>query len=193
MVVGCPPPKPDTQPVGSDVPEWYLNPDEFLEEKYGTEGSYFFGTGQATKNIASLAKQTADSRAMTELARQIGLEAKAKIQDYMAQSGASGDDPGVLEFTESVSKQVATANMVGAKVVKRAVSPNGKTYFAIAVYSLSKAQELMANQMKQAQSYMNNQKAQFNEFKARQAFDALDAEDIAGKSEARGGNNSARD
>lgn len=179
---------------GGDVPEWYLNPETFLTEKYGNEASYFYGTGQATKSVASLAKVTADSRAMDEVARQVGLEAKNKIQDYMAQSGATGDDPGVLEFTESVSKQIAEAEMVGCKVIQRAVSGDGLTYFSLATYSLADAQRLMAEQMQQAKAgYMDNQKALFNEFKARQAFDALDADTVAGKASPRGGNNAERE
>ena len=194
MLVGCGQKAKGPVVGGAEVPVWYLNPEDFLVEKYGNEASYFFGTGQSTKEVASLAKQTADSRAVMEVARQVGLEAKAKIADYMAQSGASGDDPGLLEFTESVSKQLAEANLIGCKVVQRAVSVDGKTYFALAVYSLADAQKLMAEQMQQSQTdYMNNQKALFNEFKARQAFEMLEAESLAKKAQARGGENAARD
>jgi hypothetical protein len=194
VVVGCGGKAKSPIVSGIDVPEWYLNPEGLLVEKYGNEASYFYGTGQATKEVASLAKQTADSRAVMEVARQVGLEAKGKIQDYMAQSGATGDDPGVLEFTESVSKQLAEANMVGCKVIQRAVSKDGKSYFALAVYSLADAQRIMAEQVQQAKAdYMNNQKALFNEFKARQAFEALDADSIAAKAQPRGGDNASRD
>ena len=180
-------------PGGGDVPEWYLNPEDFLTEKYGNEASYFYGTGQATKVIPELAKQAADSRAVSEVTRQIGLEAKAKIQDYLAQSGATEGNPGVLEFTESVSKQIAEADMVGAKVIKRAVSKDGRTYFSIAVYSLNQAQKLAAQAMNQAKfNYAGNEQALFNEFKARQAFDALDGDEISKKLVPQGGSNPER-
>ena len=179
-------------PGGGDVPDWYLNPEDFLTEKYGTEDSYFYGTGQATKVVASLAKQAADSRAISEVTRQIGLQAKAKIQDYLAQSGATEGNPGVLEFTESVSKQIAEAKMVGARVIQRSTKDN-RTYFSLAVYSLNDAQRLAAQVMNQQKfNYMNNEEALFNEFKARQAFDALDGDEISKKLVPQGGDNPER-
>ena len=180
-------------PGRGDVPEWYLNPEEFLEEKYGREESYFYGTGQATKVVPSLAKQAADSRAITEIARQVGLEVTAKIQDYLAQSGATEGNPGVLEFTEAVSKQIARANMVGCRVIKRTVSKDNRTYFALAVFSLNEAQRLAAQMVAQTKNqYMDNEEALFNEFKARQAFEALDEDDISKKMGSRGGENPER-
>lgn len=194
LLAGCGGKKVIRTPGGGDVPEWYLNPEEFLMEKYGTEASYFYGTGQSMKIQSALAKQSADARARAEVATQIGLEAKAKIQDYMAQSGATEGNPGVLEFTESVTKQVATARMVGCKVVKREVSKDNRTYYALAVYSLNDAQRLAAEMMNQAKhNYMGNEEALFNEFKARQAFEALDAEEMSKKMGIRGGENPERD
>ena len=181
-------------PGGGDVPEWYLNPEEFLTEKYGTEASYFFGTGQATKVVPSLAKKASDARARAEVTTQVGLEVKAKIQDYMAQSGATEGNPGVLEFTEAVTKQVAAAEMVGCRVTRRAVSKDGRTYYSLAVYSLNAAQELTAQLVAQTKNrYMGNEEAMFNEFKARQAFKGLDAEEISTKLSPRGGSNPERD
>ena len=160
----------------------------------GSEESYFFGTGQATKVVPSLAKKTADARAIAEVARQIGLEAKAKIQDYMAQSGATEGNPGVLEFTEAVTKQIAKANMVGCKVIKRSVSKDGRTYYSLAVYSLNAAQRLAAQMIAQEKNkYMGNEEALFNEFKARQAFKGLDEDDISTGMGAKGGVNPERD
>ena len=180
-------------PGGGDVPEWYLNPEEFLMDKYGSEESYFYGTGQATKIQPSLAKKTADARAIAEVATQVGLEAKAKVQDYMAQSGATEGNPGVLEFTEAVTKQVAKANMVGCKVIKRTVSKDNRTYYALAVFSLNAAQRLAAQMIAQTKAqYMGNEEALFNEFKARQAFEALDEDDVSKKMGSRGGENPER-
>ena len=176
-----------------DVPEWYLNPEELIEMKYGSEESYFFGTGQATKVVPSLAKTTSDARAISEVARQVGLEAKSKVQDYMAQSGASEGNPGVLEFTEAVTKQIAKAKMTGCKVIKRAVSKDGRTYYSLAVYSLNAAQRLAAQMIAQEKNkYMGNEEALFNEFKARQAFESLDEENISTSMGATGGANSEK-
>lgn len=176
-----------------DVPEWYLNPEEVIEAKYGSEESYFFGTGQATKVVPSLAKTTSDARAISEVARQVGLEAKSKVQDYMAQSGASEGNPGVLEFTEAVTKQIAKAKMTGCKVIKRAVSKDGRTYYSLAVYSLNAAQRLAAQMIAQEKNkYMGNEEALFNEFKARQAFESLDEENISTSMGAAGGANPER-
>lgn len=181
-------------PGGGDVPEWYLNPEEFLTDKYGTEASYFYGTGQATKIQPSLAKKAADARAIAEVASQVGLEAKAKIQDYLAQSGATEGNPGVLEFTEAVTKQIAAAELVGCRVIKRDVSKDNRTYYSLAVYSLNEAQKLAAEMVAQTKHrYMGNEEALFNEFKARQAFKALDAEELSEKMGSRGGENPERD
>ena len=180
-------------PGGGDVPEWYLNPEEVIEAKYGREESYFFGTGQATKVVPSLAKTTSDARAISEVARQVGLEAKSKVQDYMAQSGASEGNPGVLEFTEAVTKQIAKAKMTGCKVIKRAVSKDGRTYYSLAVYSLNAAQRLAAQMIAQEKNkYMGNEEALFNEFKARQAFESLDEENISTSMGSTGGENPER-
>jgi hypothetical protein len=180
-------------PSGGDVPEWYLNPEELIEAKYGSEESYFFGTGQATKVVPSLAKTASEARALSELTRQVNLEVKSKVQDYMAQSGAAEGNPGVLEFTEAVTKQLAKAKMTGAKIIKRAVSKDGRTYYALAVYSLNAAQRLAAQMIAQEKNkYMGNEEALFNEFKARQAFESLDADDISTGMGATGGENPER-
>jgi len=194
LLVGCGGGKKGIKtPGGGDVPEWYLNPEDFLMEKYGSEASYFYGTGQGTKVVHSLAKTAADTRARMEVATQVGLEVKAKIQDYMAQSGATEGNPGVLEFTEVVSKQIAAADMVGCRVIQRA-SKDNRTYFSLAIYSLNDAQKLAAQIMNQAKyNYMGNEQALFNEFKARQAFEALDGEEMSEKLAPRGGNNPERD
>jgi hypothetical protein len=171
----------NNNPTPTNVPEWYLNPEPYVIKNYGKEGSFFYGVGQSTQPIASLAKKTADSRARDEVSQQVGIEVKSKVQDYMAASGG-GENPGVVQFAEAVSKQISSAGLVGAKTVKRGVSPDGKTYFALVIYSLNEAQRLAAKSITQTKSsFKGNEDAMFSEWKARKAFDELDGDDFANK------------
>ncbi len=168
---------------GSKIPDWHLNPRELLQDKYGDDVGFFFGTGQATKEVGALAKDAADVRALTEVGRQVSTQVKSKIQDYMAQSGASGDNPGVLEFTEVVSRLITETELTGARIDKRAVSDDGRTYFSMAIYPLEEAQALISQLVNKGKeeltsSYKGNENALFNEFKARQAFGQLDGKNI---------------
>lgn len=180
LLAGCGPKPPRVEAPGSgDVPDWYLNPEKVLLEKYGTEETYFYGKGHATKEVSSLAESAAEARAIARLTRRISLEVKTSLNDYLAQAGASGDDPGILEFTEEVTKQMAMAKLTGSRIIKWGVSKDGHTYYALAAYSLNRARELAAEVISKTHAdYMDNQKALFNEFKARQAFEKLDADAV---------------
>ena len=78
-------------------------------------------------------------------------------------------------------------------MIKRAVSKDGRTYYSLSVYSLIAAQRLAAQMIAQEKNkYMGNEEALFNEFKARQAFESLDEENISTSMGAAGGANPER-
>lgn len=145
-----------------EVPEWYLNPPQ-------TEDTYY-EAGDAAKQSMGLAKEAADARARDAIARTLEIKVSNMFKNFMQESGI-GADAEALEFTSSVSKQVANTVLQGCKIVKREMKQEGNTYHA---YSLAEynANSLVQQTMDQARK----QKALYNEAKANLSFEDLENE-----------------
>jgi hypothetical protein len=85
----------------------------------------------------------------------------------MQESGV-GERAQALEFTSAVSKGVTDATLTGA-IIKDAYLAKDGTYFILVGYSLDQAR-------RQAIETARQEEALYNEFKAEQGFDALEAE-----------------
>ncbi|MCF7885638.1 MAG: hypothetical protein K9M80_04000, partial [Candidatus Marinimicrobia bacterium] len=90
-----------------DIPEWYLNPPQ-------TEDA-IYEAGDAAKHSMGLAKEAADARARDAIARTIEIKVSSMFKNFMQESGV-GEDAEALEFTSSVSKQVANNVLKGCKI-----------------------------------------------------------------------------
>lgn len=143
----------------SGFPDFFLNPP--------TSEDAFYGVGTAKKQNPSLAKKTATARARDEIAQTVQVKVNNMLKDFMQESGV-GENAEALEFTESVSKQVSSQALTGSKIIKTEVAKDG-TFYVLVEYALQNAVDASVSEAR-------NQEALYNEFKARQGFEALEKE-----------------
>ena len=152
FIISCAAPK-------SSLPDFFLNPP--------TSPEYLYGVGNAQKANLSLARQTATARARTEVANAVSVKVSRVINDFLQQSGV-GENAQALEFTESVSKQVANISLSGA-VVKEASQGDDGMIYVLVEYPLSAVRQAALEEAKKRE-------AQYTELKARQSFEDLEKE-----------------
>ena len=156
---GCAGSKP--KPLSNkDLPEWYLNPPKF-EDK-------FVGVGDALRPQFNLSKQVATERARVEVARAVETTVNSALNDHMQASGM-GAEAGATEFTESVSKSLVNTTLKGCTIEKTEIFKD--RVFVMVTYDANKARD---EAKAAARLEAKKEEALYNEFKARQAFDALD-------------------
>jgi len=160
LVFNCGPEKPKAK-MG-DIPEWYLNPPQAEDAIYQA--------GDALKMSMALAKDAADARARDAIARTIEVKVSNMMKDFMQQSGM-GQEAEALEFTSSVSKQVASTVLKGCKIVKREMKTEGSQFhgYSMAEYNLNTLVQETLNEARK-------QKALYNEAKANLSFEDLEKE-----------------
>ena len=141
----------------SDAPSWFLMPP--------TSENSLYGVGQAKKQNPSLAKQTATARARTEISQAVNVKVASMLKDFMQESGV-GENAQILEFSQSVTKQVTDNSLQGA-VIKEAYAAKDGTIFILVEYSLDSVRKDIVNAAKR-------EKTLYNEFKAQQSFDELE-------------------
>ena len=101
------------------------------------------------------------------MARTVNVKVSNMIKDFLQQSGV-GQDAQSLEFTESVSKQVASVSLSGAQIKEVEQGSDGMLYVLVE-YPLSSVRQTALSEAKKRE-------AQFNEFKARKSFADLEKE-----------------
>jgi len=146
----------------NDIPEWYLNPPQAEDAIYEA--------GDAAKQSMALAKTAADARARDAIARTLEVKVSNMLKNFMQESGI-GEDAEALEFTSSVSKQVANNVLNGARVIKREMKTEGSSYHA---YSL--VEYNLNSLIQETKTAAKAKKSQYNEAKANMSFDDLDKE-----------------
>ena len=145
-----------------DVPDWYLLPPKI-------EGKYI-GVGDAKRPQISLSKTVATTRAMAEISRMVETQMSTMLKSYLQASGL-GENASAVEFTEDVTKSVSASTLQGCQVEKTEII--GGRVFVMVVYDFEEA-KLKAKQAIEIEA--KKDEALFNEFKARQGFEALDQE-----------------
>lgn len=145
-----------------DIPDWYLNPP--------TAEDAIYEAGDALKQSMGLAKAAADGRARDAIARTIEVKVSNLLKNFMQESGV-GENAEALEFTSSVSKQVANTVLQGARIVKREVKTEGSSYH---VYSL--VEYNLNSLIQETVDAAKKQKSLYNEAKANLSFDELEKE-----------------
>jgi hypothetical protein len=163
--------KPGPQPVGPAeqaqcIPEWEVNPPSAEDGLYGS--------GLAKMQMASLSKKTADQRARDEVVMAIRVKVQTMMKDFMQQSGI-GEQAQSLQFSESVSKAIASHVLYGCKIVKRQVCPDG-TWHSLALWPIGGEDELKKEINNQTKKLVKNEQALYNEFKAKKGFEELQKE-----------------
>jgi hypothetical protein len=144
----------------SDIPDWYLNPPD--------AENAVFGTGSAKMTNQNLAMQAAEARARTSIAFTLKANVQAMITDYAKEAGNVSESSS-LSFVESISQQLTSANLSGAKLYKRGVGKDGTVYVAVMLDNNVAAQ--IAAQ--QANSVLESEASQYAEFKALNALERM--------------------
>ncbi len=155
VITGCSSSKPSVDP---NMPSWFLNPP--------SSSDFYYGVGSAKKQNPSLAKKVASTRARAEISEAVKTKVSSLISDFMQESGI-GETAQATEFTESVSKSVSD-NVLSNNTIKEVFSaPDGTIYIMV---------EMPKDAIKEASlNSARKEQALFNQFKAEQGFDKLEA------------------
>lgn len=182
FVVGCQkqqktaelPAKPvvvEPKPEAMCIPEWEVSPPS------NRDG--FYASGQAKLKLAALTRETADTRAVKAMGRQIENKTSSMLKDFMQQSG-SDEDASVLEFVQSVSKTISSQTVKNVRVVKRHFCPDG-TVFSLAYYPVESYKKEVKKEVAKEPSKTDAKLASikhnlYDEFKSKKALEDLDEE-----------------
>jgi hypothetical protein len=153
---GSAPPPPAAGPA--NTPPW-LN--DFPPE------DAIWGIGSARQSSDQMSMDTAEARARVSIARQLDTKVQAMFTDYNLDAGNVGNQANA-SMQENVSRQVTNMNVSGARPIQRWKAPDN-TWWYLVEFKKSDAKNAVA-------SILNNQEAQFAQFKAQQALDMLDAQ-----------------
>lgn len=164
LVVGCasepePEPEPEPEQDTAGLPDFYLNPPQAEDTLYGV--------GSADMASLDNSRRMAVARAREDIAFQMNAAIEASITDYAQEAGADGNDPQVIEFVETVSRQVSDITLEGATTDEVAQGEDG-AIFALVSYPKDGFQDAAA------EAFSRNEDAAFAEFQADQALEQLD-------------------
>ena len=139
------------------------------------EGIVVSAVGTAAKSNAghSFMKNMAATDARVQLAQSLKVHVQNMVKQYAETTGAA-DSETVDRVNTSVTKQITDETLVGTRVVKTMVSPNGMLYALVGIDSAAAAQATADA----VRTSMKNENALWQQFKAKVAQDEL-AEAIA--------------
>ncbi|MDR2078180.1 MAG: LPP20 family lipoprotein [Treponema sp.] len=126
-----------------------------------------WGIGSAKQSSDEFSRTTAEVRARTSVARQIGAKVDAMFTDYMRDAGTV-DSPAALSLQESVSRQVTSLQINGARPIRRWKAPDG-TWWYMVEYNAADAKTALA-------PVFTSEEARYAEFKAEEALRMMDAQ-----------------
>jgi hypothetical protein len=134
------------------------------------EGVEVAAVGAAEKSAAghSFMKNMAATDARVQLAQRMKVHVQNMVKQYAETTGAASTET-VDKVNTSVTKQITDQTLVGTKVFKSRVSPNGTLYVLLGMDSKSTAtatQEAL-------RTSMNNDAALWQQFKAQKGQDEL--------------------
>ncbi len=164
-----------TTPVGSPIigkegvpqPAWVNKPPK------SPDTFFAIGYGSMTTKQNSILRAEADAK--DQIARWVGTSVKNALTNYTNESG-SGTNKQVLDYMESISKQVADQTLVGVERDDLWVDADG------AVYVLCSFPRANVNKGFEdtVQAFQRNEAAAFAEFKAKEALSFLEKETSGG-------------
>ncbi len=165
LLVGCGG-KATQAPVNqSDVPDFVLNPPK--------QTGVLFGTGIAEQSSMQLAKETADLRAMKEIAKVLSSKMESMMKDFLGQAlgqAGLGDQAEVTELSQSITRSITDVELVGVTIERREYI-KGKMY-SLAKYALDNS---INDQIKKAvEKGLSSKEALLSQFRAKQGFEELD-------------------
>jgi hypothetical protein len=145
----------------SDMPPWI--------NEQPPEG-VLWGIGVSSNALQNMRRVMADSAARADLARQLQVLAQGMVTDYAREAGGI-DNTAVMLFQESVTRQIAQANLQGAVHDISWTTPDNKTLWTRLKLSKEDASKTAAEQ---AQRAIESEAARYAEFKAMDALKMMD-------------------
>ncbi len=137
------------------------------------------GTAEASQAGDAFMKQMAATDARVQLAQRMKVQVQNMIKQY-AETTGSGKSETVDRVNTSVTKQITNETLVGTKIFKSRVGPNGKMYVLVGLDPAS-VQKIAEAAIKTS---MNNDQALWQKFQAGKAQDEMAAEIAKQKVEA---------
>jgi len=131
-----------------------------------------WGIGVASNAQQQMRLTMSDAGARQDLARQIQVLAQGMVTDYAREAGGI-NNTAALQFQETVSRQIAQANLQGAVRDVMWTTPDGKTLWTRLKMSKDDAAKTIADQ---AQKAVDSEAARYAEFKAMDALKMMDYE-----------------
>ena len=144
------------------MPEWFLNVPHAEDAKYGT--------GQATKNVASAAQRSADARAKQAISEQVQSFVKSFVKVYLSEVEV-GDEAEITALITNSVIVISKSELQGARVVKREVVKD--TWYTLMIYPNEKAISLITNTVAEE---LQKEESMYNLFRAKQNFDEMEKE-----------------
>lgn len=129
------------------------------------------GSHEASKAGQSFMKDQAAAAARVRLAQQMRVHVTNMVKQYAETTGAAGSET-VDKVNTSVSKLITSETITGSRIFRSTTSPKG------AMYVLVGLDPKLAEQQTEAalRTSMNNDRALWQQFKAKKAQDELAAE-----------------
>jgi hypothetical protein len=154
---------PEEEPVKepSELPDFVLNP------PIATDAIY--GVGYGKQSNAALSLKVAETNARVDIANQVETTVQAAVTSY-AQEAGEGDNTQVIQFAESIARQITDFKLKGAVTVRREQVADGGWWVMIMYPKDAFKDDFDAV----ANDFIRNEAAAFAEFKADQALQALD-------------------
>jgi len=164
-LIGCGGNKTAAKPSGETIyrPTWWFSQ---------TDEAYVCTYGQATKVSETVSMDAAKANALLEAAQFVETEVKGMIKNYEEEAGVK--DPQVLALSQKVVKAISSARFSGVMpglMETRIVEEEGGKRFKTWIQMRIPKKEINKNMANQ----IRNEEALYNQFKASQAFQELDA------------------
>ncbi len=150
-----------------DLPDFVLNP-PWAEDA-------LFGTGSSKMSDFSLARNAAAAEARAQIATQINAEVKQAVTNYAQESGA-GDETQTLTFAESITRQITSEKIQGARIKEVAKTDDGAVWVLVE-YRKNALAGILDDAIENAKSdFARDEGAAFAEFKAAEALERMEFE-----------------
>ncbi len=128
-------------------PSWFLDHKEFYD-KYGK--NIVVGTGQATGNSASLTDKAAFAAAQAYVANQLESVIDNVFKMHLSEKGEDGDTSVSMSTDNYTKTTVKGMKLSYAKMLKRHVSSDGKTYYVAVMLDESRLLKEVETSFKKA-------------------------------------------
>jgi len=129
-----------------------------------------WGIGVSSNVQQQMRMTMADSGARQDLARQLQTLAQGMVTDYSREAGGI-NNTAAMQFQESVSRQIAQANLQGAVPDLRWTTTDGKTLWVRVKMAKSDAARGVASETQKA---IDSEAARYAEFKAMDALKMME-------------------